>query len=104
MNFEFKTEIKMTMMEKKVKHRIEISAEGKAALAKMFNVTVQNVSQALLFNRNSVTCCRIREAALQHGGKLVEIREVPAAPRTVKILNQKGEVMRAVVVEDHLTL
>lgn len=34
MNFEFKTEIKKTMMEKKVKHRIEISAEGKAALAK----------------------------------------------------------------------
>ena len=91
MNFEFKTEIKKTMMEKKVKHRIEISAEGKAALAKMFNVTVQNVSQALLFNRNSVTCCRIR-------------REVPTAPRTVKILNQKGEVMRAVVVEDHPTL
>ena len=87
-------------MEKKVRHRIEISATGKAELARMFNVTVQNVSQALLFNRNSITCCRIREAALQHGGRLVEIREVPAAPRTVKFLNQKGEVTRAVVVED----
>lgn len=87
-----------------MRQKIELNAQGKALLAKTFNVTVQNVSQALLFHRNSVQSCRIREAALQHGGKLVEIREVPAAPRTVKILNQKGEVMRAVVVEDHPTL
>jgi len=87
-----------------MRQKIELNAQGKALLAKTFNVTVQNVSQALLFHRNSVQACRIREAALQHGGKLVEIREVPAAPRTVKILNQKGEVMRAVVVEDHPTL
>lgn len=86
------------MMEKKVKYRIEISAKGKATLAKIFNVTVQNVSQALLFTRNSNTCCRIREAALQHGGKLVEIHEVQEATRTVKVLNRKGEVTHSVVI------
>ena len=59
-----------------MRQKIELNAQGKALLAKTFNVTVQNVSQALLFHRNSVQACRIREAALQHGGKLVEIREV----------------------------
>lgn len=87
-----------------MRQKIELNAQGKDLLAKTFNVTVQNVSQALLFHRNSVQARRIREAALQHGGKLVEIREVPVTPRTVKFLNQKGEVMRAVVVEDHPTL
>lgn len=56
--------------------RIEIKANGKALLAKKFNVSVQNVSQALLFRRNSVRACEIRKAALKFGGKLVEIRDV----------------------------
>lgn len=86
-----------------MRQKIELNAQGKALLAKTFNVTVQNVSQALLFHRNSVQACRIREAALRHGGRLVEIREVPAAPRTVKVLNQKGEVMRTATVEDYPT-
>ena len=40
-------------MEKKIRQKIELNATGKAKLAKAFGVTVQNVSQALLFKRNS---------------------------------------------------
>lgn len=36
-------------MEKKIRQKIELDAEGKAKLAKAFGVTVQNVSQALRF-------------------------------------------------------
>lgn len=40
-------------MERKTRQKIELSAKGKAMLAKTFKVSVQNVSQALLFKRNS---------------------------------------------------
>ena len=56
-------------MEKKIRQKIELDAEGKAKLAKAFGVTVQNVSQALRFKRNSPTAFQIREAALKNGGR-----------------------------------
>ena len=81
-----------------MRQKIELNPEGKAELAKAFQVTVQNVSQALLFRRNSPQAVRIREAALSKGGRLVEIHEV-SQPRTVKVLNQRGELVKAVQIE-----
>lgn len=81
-----------------MRQKIELNAEGKAELARAFQVTVQNVSQALLFRRNSPQAVRIREAALRKGGKLVEIHEV-GRPRTVKVLDRHGEVVKAMQIE-----
>ena len=91
-------------MEKKIRQKIELDAAGKAKLAKAFRVTVQNVSQALLFKRNSVQACKIREAALVNGGSLVQIIDVTdTAKRAVKVLDSKGNV-KAVIANDAVTL
>lgn len=79
-----------------MRQKIELNAEGKSELAKAFRVTVQNVSQALLFRRNSPQAVRIREAALRKGGRFVEIHEVSLPPRTVKVLNRRGELVKTV--------
>lgn len=81
-----------------MRQKIELNASGKAMLAKSFNVSVQNVSQALLFRRNSAQACRIREAALINGGSLVQIIDVTdEMKRIVKVLNAKGETERVVM-------
>lgn len=85
-----------------MRQKIELNASGKTLLAKTFKVSVQNVSQALLFRRNSPQACRIREAALKNGGCLVEIREV-STPQTVKVLNARGEVVKEVVIKEKAT-
>lgn len=91
-------------MEKKIRQKIELGAAGKAKLAKAFGVTVQNVSQALLFKRNSPQACKIREAALVNGGTLVQIVDVTdEVKRRVKVLDAKGNV-KAVIVNDMVTL
>ena len=73
-------------------------------LAKTFKVSVQNVSQALLFKRNSAQACRIREAALINGGTLLQIIDVTdEVKRAVKILDAKGNV-KAVIKNDTVTL
>ena len=80
-------------MEKKIRQKIELNATGKAKLAKAFGVTVQNVSQALLFKRNSSQACQIREAALINGGSLAQIIDVTdELKRIVKVLDSKGNV------------
>lgn len=82
-------------MERKTRQKIELNASGKAMLAKTFEVSVQNVSQALLFRRNSSKACQIREAALINGGSLVQIIDVTdEMKRIVKILNSRGEVVK----------
>ncbi|SHJ30293.1 hypothetical protein [Bacteroides stercorirosoris] len=91
-------------MEKKIRQKIELGAAGKAKLAKTFDVTVQNVSQALLYKRNSVQACKIREAALINGGSLVQIIDVTdELKRQVKVLDAKGNV-KAVIANDTVTL
>ena len=91
-------------MERKTRQKIELSAKGKARLAKTFKVSVQNVSQALLFKRNSAQACRIREAALINGGTLLQIIDVTdEVKRAVKILDAKGNV-KAVIKNDTVTL
>ena len=90
-------------MEGKTRQKIELSAKGKAMLAKTFKVSVQNVSQALLFKRNSTQACRIREAALINGGALVQIINVTdEVKRAVKVLDAKGNV-KAVIAKDTVT-
>lgn len=87
-----------------MRQKIELSANGKAMLAKTFNVSVQNVSQALLFRRNSAQASKIREAALINGGSLVQIVDVTdQAKRAVKVLDSKGNV-KAVIANDKVTL
>lgn len=91
-------------MEKKIRQKIELNAAGKAKLAKTFGVTVQNVSQALLFKRNSSQACQIREAALVNGGALVQMIDVTdTVKRVVKVLDAKGNV-KAVVRDPKVTL
>ena len=91
-------------MERKTRQKIEVSAKGKAMLARTFKVSVQNVSQALLFKRNSAQACRIREAALINGGSLVHIIDVTdEVKRAVKVLDAKGNV-KAVIANDTVTL
>lgn len=80
-------------MKDKIRQKIELNAAGKAKVAKMFGVTVQNVSQALLFKRNSTVSFQIREAALMNGGSLVQIVDVTdALKRAVKVLDSHGNV------------
>lgn len=87
-----------------MRQKIELSAKGKAMLAKTFRVSIQNVSQALLFKRNSVQACQIREAALINGGSLVQIVDVTnELKRQVKVLDAKGNV-KAVIANDVVTL
>lgn len=91
-------------MERKIRQKIELNAKGKALLAKMFGVSVQNVSQVLLFKRNSLQAARIREAAIANGGRLLEINDVTdTAKRPVKVLDAKGNV-KAVLANDTVTL
>ena len=76
-----------------MRQKIELNAAGKAMLAKTFKVSVQNVSQALLFRRNSEQACKIREAALINGGNLVHIIDVTdELKRIVKVLDSHGNV------------
>jgi len=76
-----------------MRQKIELNAAGKAILAKTFKVSVQNVSQALLFRRNSEQARKIREAALINGGNLVQIIDVTnELKRTVKVLDSHGNV------------
>ena len=74
--------------------KIELDAQNRATLARTFGVTIRNVSQALMFQRNSANAVRIREAALKMGGEMVEITtEVKkiAHTHTVRVLNSHGE-------------
>ena len=86
-----------------MRQKIEMSAAGKVELARCFRVSIRSVSHALSFNRNSAQACKIREAALKSGGKLVEIREVDMPKREVKVLDSKGKV-KAVIANDTVTL
>lgn len=80
-----------------MRRKIELNASGKKMLAETFKVSVQNVSQALLFRRNSIQACQIREAALINGGSLVQIIDVTdEVKRAVKVLNSKGEVEKVI--------
>lgn len=91
-------------MEKKIRQKIELDAKGKPKLAKAFGVTEQNVSQALLFKRNSVQACKIREAALKNGASQVQIVDVTdELKRQLKVQDAKGNV-KAVIVNDTITL
>ncbi len=80
-----------------MRQKIELSASGKAMLAKTFKVSVQNVSQALLFRRNSEQARKIREAALINGGTLVQIIDVTdEVKQAVKVLDSHGNVTRVI--------
>ena len=85
------------MQEKKPRLKIELSTEGRISLAKTFDVTIQNVSQALLFRRNSITAQKIRQAAMQNGGKMIELHEVDVK-ESIKVLDMKGNVKKVITV------
>ena len=83
-------------MEQKTRQKIEANAALKAQLAKTFGVTVQFVSQALLFGRNSDKAKRIREAALKSGGVLLNITVADAPHQRVKVLDSHGNVKQII--------
>lgn len=72
--------------------KIKLDADGKKKIAESFGVTIQNVSLALLYKRNSKDSERIREMALQLGGKMIEEREIETPKKVVKILDNRGNV------------
>ncbi|TCO85537.1 hypothetical protein EV202_1535 [Bacteroides heparinolyticus] len=91
-------------MERKIRQKIELDAKGKVELAKVFEVSVRNVCQALAFERNSLQAAKIREAAMVKGGRLLEINDVTdTARRPMKVLDAKGNV-KAVLANDTVTL
>ena len=67
--------------------KIVLDAKGKQELAKTFGVTVANVGLALLYKRNSNQSERIREMALQKGGRMIEEREIEQPTKKIKILD-----------------
>lgn len=84
-------------MTKKTRQKIELGAKKKVEIAKTFGVSIQNVSQALLYKRNSLKAEKIREAALVNGGTLVQIIDVTDEfKKTVKVLDAKGNVMKTI--------
>ena len=80
-----------------MRQKIELNAAGKAMLAKTFKVSVQNVSQALLFRRNSEQARKIREVFLFNGRSLVQIIDVTdEMKQAVKVLDSHGNVTRVI--------
>ena len=73
---------------------IKVSKELRKELMKDFKLSPQVLTNYLRFNRNSDEARMIRETALQRGGKLVVVKEeeVETQKRTVKILDNKGNV------------
>ncbi|MDR0937959.1 MAG: hypothetical protein LBN29_01200 [Mediterranea sp.] len=66
-------------------------------LMKAFRVSRPTVSLAMSFKRNGLTAGQMRHVALtQLGGILMSGEE--QAPTTVKVLNAKGETVKAVVM------
>ena len=81
----------------KTVQKIELSAAGRAKLAKVFGVTTQCIGQALNFKSNSVQAQRIRVAALKEGASLVQIVDVTEQARTaIRVLNAKGETVQVI--------
>lgn len=72
-------------------------------LMKVFGASKASVSLAMNFKRNSLKDARMRHVAIdQLGGILLSDEKTTA--RTVKVLNSKGEVVKAVVIENQITL
>lgn len=67
----------------------------KEELAEIFGVSTRSVSFALAFERNGYTAVKIREAALQKGGVLYELKAVAVA-KPVKVLDRRGNVERTI--------
>ena len=73
--------------------------EAYTHLMKVFNVSRPTVSLAMSFKRNSLEAARMRHVALtQLGAKLLSDDEKP--PQIVRILNAKGETVKAVVTKE----
>lgn len=74
---------------------IELSREARKELYSMFpDVTSACIGQALSFTRNSDLCKRIREAAFQLGGELIELnkKKIETPKKVVKLLDNRGKV------------
>lgn len=73
--------------------------EAYTYLMDVFKVSRPTVSLAMSFKRNSLEAARMRHVALtQLGAKLLSDEE--KSPQTVKILNAKGETVKAIVVKN----
>lgn len=84
-------------MVKKTRQKIELSTKKRTEIAKAFNVTRQCVSQALMYKRNSVQAEKIRMAALENGGTMVQIIDVTEEfKKAVKVLDAKGNVVKTI--------
>lgn len=84
-------------MTQKTRQKIELSTKKRAEIAKTFGVTIQSVSQALMYRRNSTQSEKIRMAALANGGTLVQIIDVTEEfKKAVKVLDAKGNVVRTI--------
>lgn len=74
-------------------------SEAYTYLMDLFKVSRPTVSLAMSFKRNSLEAARMRHVALtQLGAKLLSDEE--KSPQTVKILNAKGETVKAIVVKN----
>lgn len=85
-----------------MRRKIEISKEAKAKIAKFFKVTEANVRLALTYKRNSMQSEKIRQMALDMGGRLIQFEDI-TPEKKVKILNSKGEVI-SVIADRNITL
>ncbi|RHL08897.1 MULTISPECIES: hypothetical protein [Bacteroides] len=73
--------------------------EAYTHLMKVFKVSRPTVSLAMSFKRNSLEAARMRHVALtQLGAKLLS--DEGKTPQIVRILNAKGETVKAVVTKE----
>lgn len=82
-------------MTKNISQYIELDRESRKNLYSLFpDLTPAAITNALKFKRNSPLCERVREAALQLGGKLMrsETVQVHLPVKRIKILDSKGNV------------
>lgn len=79
-----------------MKKEIKITPDERKRIASVYKVTPQSVGRALRFERNSPLAESIRNDALMHGGKLLEITEVETPAHRTKILDSKGQVVRTI--------
>ena len=80
--------------------KIIVSRGVAQELAEMFEVSHRAVCYALTYVSQSPRAEKIREAALQKGGQVYELRlaEPERTQKPIKVLDQKGNLVRTINV------
>lgn len=80
-------------MKRNMKMIVLKDGEARKKIRRELGITSAALSQALRFQRNSLSAAKARAMAIQNGGVLMEEQKTV---RTVKVLDAKGNVVKVV--------